>query len=200
MSLKILFVASEAIPFASSGGLGEVMSSLPVEISKKENDVAVVIPLYSSIPYEVKKKLNYICNFNVCLGWRNQYCGIFSTDVDGVKYYFIDNEYYFKRNFMYGSFDDAERFAFFSKAVLEMLTHVDFIPDIIHTNDWQSALCGIYLKCGHFKHNKRYDNILSVYFSGFIKNCIYVIKTFTELISKIFFPPVISTGTPFAFK
>ncbi len=183
MSLKILFVASEAIPFASSGGLGEVMSSLPVEISKKENDVAVVIPLYSSIPYEVKKKLNYICNFNVCLGWRNQYCGIFSTDVDGVKYYFIDNEYYFKRNFMYGSFDDAERFAFFSKAVLEMLTHVDFIPDIIHTNDWQSALCGIYLKCGHFKHNIRYDNIRIVHS---IHNIEYQGRYGTELLEDVF--------------
>ena len=139
VNFKVLFVASEALPFASTGGLADVIGSLPAALVKKGVDARVVIPFYSSI----KQKFNnieYICDFNVKLAWRNKYCGIHSTVYNGVTFYFVDNEYYFNRPTLYGSYDDGERYAFFSKAVLDMLPKVGFFPDIIHTNDWQSAL------------------------------------------------------------
>ena len=142
---KVLFVASEALPFASTGGLADVIGSLPAALCKKGIDARVVIPYYSSIKNKFKN-IDYLCDFNVRLSWRNQYCGIHTANHNGVTYYFIDNEYYFNRASLYGSFDDGERYAFFSKAVLDMLPRIDFFPDILHTNDWQSALVGIYLK------------------------------------------------------
>lgn len=144
---SILFVASECNPFVASGGLADVIGSLPKALAKNGNyDVRVVIPLYKCIGEEYRQRFTYLGNFNVGLGWRNLYCGVFSLKQDDVTYYFIDNEYYFKRDTLYGEFDDAERFAFFSKAVLDMMGYLDYYPTIMHANDWQTALSVIYLK------------------------------------------------------
>lgn len=142
--MKVLYVASEALPFVASGGLADVAGSLPFALRKRLVGTRVVMPLYAKISDEMRSKMKYLCNFPVPVSWRMQYCGIFEAHIGGVIYYFIDNEYYFKRDNLYGYYDDAERFAFFSRAVLEMLEHIDFKPDIIHCNDWQSALVPVY--------------------------------------------------------
>ena len=145
---KILFVGAEVMPFAATGGLGDVMGSLPAAIKAKEKnnvDVRVVMPLYAAVKDEWRAQMKDETVFYVSLAWRNIYCGIKSLVKDGVTYYFIDNEYYFKRGALYGFYDDAERYAFFSKAVLEMLCHLQYYPDVMHANDWQSALSVIYL-------------------------------------------------------
>lgn len=159
---KLLFVASEALPFASTGGLADVIGSLPAVLCKNGIDARVVIPYYSSIKKQFKS-IDFICDYNVRLSWRNQYAGVHSTKYNGVTYYFIDNEYYFNRASLYGSYDDGERYAFFSKAVLDILPRIDFFPDIIHTNDWQSALVGIYLKQIYRKENYSYRPIRVVH-------------------------------------
>ncbi len=143
--MKILYVASEAVPFIASGGLADVAGSLPKALNKNGMECCVVIPFYSGIKEELKQKAEYIKYFYVPLGWRNQYCGLFKYELDGVTYYLLDNEYYFKRSSIYGYFDDAERFMFFSKAVLEMLVNIDFCPDIISCNDWQTAMIPVFL-------------------------------------------------------
>ena len=147
-SKKILFVSSESAPFITTGGLGEVIGALPKNLRRadKDMDVRIVIPLYEEISLKFKDDLKFIDKFYVDLGWRRQYCGIYSAVISDVTYYFIDNEYYFKRPGCYGYFDDGERFAFFGKAVLDMLGVIDFIPDIIHAHDWQSAIVPVYLK------------------------------------------------------
>ena len=163
--MKILYVASEAVPFASSGGLGDVIGSLPAAVSRRlgpESDVRAVIPLYPSVREKFGDQIVLEKEFYVPLSWRKQYCGIWSISKDNVKFYFIDNEYYFKRNFLYGAFDDGERFAFFCRAVLEMMGAVDFYPDILHANDWQSALSVIYLK-RKYAGIKEYSEIKTVY-------------------------------------
>ena len=157
-NFKVLFVASEALPFASTGGLADVLGSLPAALVKKGVDVRVVIPYYGTIKNKFKD-ISYVCDYNVKLAWRNQYCGVHTTVYNGVTFYFIDNEYYFNRASLYGSFDDGERYAFFSKAVLDMLPRVDFFPDVIHTNDWQAALVGIYLKQIYRRDNYNYRPI-----------------------------------------
>ena len=142
---KILFVTSEAAPYVKTGGLGEVAAALPKALVRKGYDVRVVLPLYFNIPGEFRRTMQYLGCCYVSLAWRYQYCGVFTHMYDGVRYYFIDNEYYFKRNGLYGHYDDAERFAFFSRAVLEALPIMDFKPDIIHCNDWQTGLTPVYL-------------------------------------------------------
>ncbi len=147
---KILFVASESTPFIATGGLAEVIGSLSKALSDTGKfDVRVVIPLFSDIKKEYREKFSYLGNIYVHLAWRNQYCGIFSYVKDGVTFYFIDNEYYFKRPGCYGYFDDGERFAFFSKCVLEIMPFLDFYPDVMHCHDWQAALAAIYLKTNY---------------------------------------------------
>lgn len=144
---KILFVASEAAPFIATGGLAEVIGSLPKAIaSDPKYDVRVVLPLYSGIKTEMRRKFSFLGNIYVPVAWRNQYCGIFSYVYEGVTFYFIDNEYYFKRGGCYGYYDDGERFAFFCRSVLEILPFIDFYPEILHCHDWQAALAAIYLK------------------------------------------------------
>ncbi len=144
---KILFVASEARPFIATGGLADVIGSLPQNLaSDPAYDVRVVLPLYSDIKTEYRRKMSYLGNIYVPLGWRNQYCGIFKYENAGVTFYFLDNEYYFKRPGCYGYYDDGERFAFFSRAVMEILPFIGFYPDILHCHDWQAALAAIYLK------------------------------------------------------
>ncbi len=161
---KILYVATEALPFASSGGLGDVIGSLPAAVKREspDDDVRVVIPLYSCIKPEFRSQMNKICEFDVNLGWRKQYAGIFTYEKDGVLFYFIDNEYYFNRASLYGSFDDGERFAYFCAAVLQMMSKLNYYPDILHANDWQSALAVIYIKTTYSCYTE-YANIKTVF-------------------------------------
>ena len=144
---KILFVASEARPFIATGGLADVIGSLPQALAKDAKyDIRVVLPLYSDIKPEQRRKFSFLGNLYVPLAWRNQYCGVFTCQENGVTYYFIDNEYYFKRPGCYGYYDDGERFAFFSRSVMEILPFIGFYPDVLHCHDWQAALAAIYLK------------------------------------------------------
>lgn len=145
---KILFAGSEAMPFAATGGLGDVLGALPPALAavNPDWDVRVVMPLYAQVSEEWRSKMTFLGSIIVTLSWREQYCGIFSLDYKGVKYYFIDNEYYFKRNALYGFFDDPERFAFFSRAALDLMSFTGFYPDVLHANDWQTALSVISLK------------------------------------------------------
>ena len=183
--MKILFVASEALPFASTGGLADVAGSLPGAVKKaagKGWDVRVVLPLYAGIKENYGDGLKFITDTRVQLSWRNQYCGIFSYEKDGVTYYFIDNEYYFKRGSLYGSYDDGERFAYFGKAVMELMRVMDFYPDIMHANDWQSAPAVIYLK-RKFAHLDEYNKI-RVLFT--IHNIAYQGKYGFEILGDVF--------------
>jgi len=162
IAMKILFVASEAVPFVTSGGLADVAGALSKAIRHRGHACRVVLPLYGSISGEARQQMRFVTSFNVSLSWRNQYCGIFEATVDGVKYYFIDNEYYYQREGLYGFYDDAERFAFFSKAVLEMLQRIEFDPDIIHCNDWQTAMIPVYLNV-FYRHMEKLRNVKTVF-------------------------------------
>ena len=149
---KILFVASEARPFIATGGLADVIGSLPQALAKDPKyDIRVVLPLYSDIKPEWRRKMSFLGNIYVPLSWRNQYCGVFKCELDGVTFYFIDNEYYFKRPGCYGYYDDGERFAFFSRSVMEIMSFIGFYPDVLHCHDWQAALAAIYLKTNYCK-------------------------------------------------
>lgn len=159
---KVLFVSPEVAPFIHTGGLGEVSYALPVALAEKNVDIRVILPLYSAISEEYKKRMKYIGNTYVNLAWRYQYAGVFELKKDGVIYYFIDNEFYFKRDGIYGHFDDGERFAFFSKAVLELLRVIDFYPDVIHSNDWQSALVPVFLDA-FYRGIEEYKNIRTLF-------------------------------------
>ena len=152
---KILFVASEARPFIATGGLADVIGSLPQALARDAKyDIRVILPLYSDIKIEYRRKMTFLGNIYVPLAWRNQYCGVFTCQEKGVTYYFLDNEYYFKRSGCYGYYDDGERFAFFSRGVLEIMPFIGFYPDVLHCHDWQAALACIYLKT---IYNKRAD-------------------------------------------
>jgi len=142
--MRVLFAASEALPFAASGGLAEVAGSLPQALRKRLIGCRIVLPLYEDCPEELRETMRFVTSISVPVSWRRQYCGIFEARYNGVIYYLLDNQYYFKRKGLYGHYDDAERFAFFSRAALEMLPHVDFKPDIIHANDWQTALVPVF--------------------------------------------------------
>ena len=145
--MKVLFVTSEAIPFVSTGGLGDVSGSLPAALNRTgKADVRVVLPLYRSVKEKYRDRLTTVYTGTVSLTWRRQYLGVLTCEYGGVRYYFIDNEYYFGRVSVYGEYDDGERFAFFGRAVCEMIEHVGFLPDLLHSNDWQSALSVVYLK------------------------------------------------------
>lgn len=162
--MNILFATSECLPFVSSGGLGDVAGSLPKAINRrKDMDCRVILPLYSNIAPEYRKKMNFICHFDVPVAWRSQYCGVWSLKAGGTVYYFLDNEYYFKRNGLYGYYDDAERYAFFSRAVLETLHYIDFSPDIIHANDWQTALITIFINRFGYRQDPRYYGIKTLF-------------------------------------
>ena len=144
--MKILYATSEAVPFCKTGGLADVAGSLPPALAGQNAEVAVIMPLYARVREKFGDKLNFVCYDFVDLAWRHCYCGLFSVESDGVTWYFIDNEQYFNRPDLYGYNDDNERFAFFSRAVVRMLHHMKFWPDVIHCNDWQTALIPIYLK------------------------------------------------------
>jgi starch synthase len=161
--MKILFATSEVNPFVSTGGLADVSESLPKAIKKiSGSDIRVILPYYESIKSAWKDKVSYIGNFTVTLAWRRLYCGIFLLNYDGINYYFLDNEYYFKRAYAYGEYDDAERFAFFSKAILDFMIAIDFFPDVLHANDWQTALSIPYLKKIYI-NDSRFSKIYTVF-------------------------------------
>ena len=160
--MKVLFAASEAYPFAMSGGLADVAGALPKALRKRLVGCRVVMPLYSTIPQELRDNMNFITHITVPVAWRRQYCGIFEAKVGGVIYYLLDNQYYFKRDGLYGFYDDAERFAFFSRAVLEILPHINFKPDVIHCNDWQTAMTPVYLD-RYYVHDPFYTDIKTVF-------------------------------------
>lgn len=144
--MKILYAASEVAPFIKTGGLADVAGSLPLEIKKAGHDIRVVMPFYSKVKDRYKDQVEKLMDFTVDLGWRRQYAGIFTLVKDSLTYYFIDNDYYFKRDNIYGEFDDGERFIFFQKALVLMLKKLDFRADIVHTNDWHSGLVPLYIK------------------------------------------------------
>ena len=166
--MKILFATSEAAPYAKSGGLGDVAGALPPELTKiAGNEVCVVLPYYSSVKYNPDIETEFVGSVEIPLAWRNVYAGVFKKVIKGkgkagdLVYYFIDNEYYFNRNSFYGDCDDGERFAFFSKAILECLPLMDFIPDVIHANDWQTGFVPLFLKADC--NNELYRNIRTVF-------------------------------------
>lgn len=160
--MKVLFVTSEALPFAVSGGLGEVAGSLPQALRQRLVGCRVVMPLYGTVDAKLRESMKFITHISVPVAWRRQYCGIFEARAGGVIYYLIDNQYYFKRDMMYGHYDDAERFAFFSRAVLEIIPKIDFKPDIIHCNDWQTALTPFYYST-MYAERMGYENIKTIF-------------------------------------
>ncbi len=179
--MKVLFASSEAYPFAMSGGLADVAGALPKALRRRLVGCRVVMPLYECVSEEMRKNMTFITSITVPVSWRRQYCGIFEARVNGVIYYLIDNQYYFKRQQIYGHYDDAERFAFFSRAVLEILPYIDFMPDIIHCNDWQTAMVPVYLDL-FYKYDPAYSNIKTVFT---IHNIQYQGKYGKELINDV---------------
>lgn len=188
--MKILYATSEAYPFAMSGGLADVAGALPKALRRRLVGCRVVMPLYSSVPEELKAEMKFITSITVPVSWRRQYCGIFEAKVNGVIYYLIDNQYYFKREGLYGQYDDAERFAFFSRAVLEILPYIDYAPDIIHCNDWQTAMIPVFLD-RFYCHDLRYLNIKTVFT---IHNIQYQGKYGHELVNDVLGLPEADTG------
>lgn len=160
--MKVLYATSEALPFIASGGLGDVAGSLPHALRKRLIGCRVVLPMYDTIKQELKDTMKFITHISVPVAWRRQYCGIFEAKHNGVIYYLIDNQYYFKRDTIYGHYDDAERFAFFSRAVLEIIPYIDFKPDIIHCNDWQTALTPVYYSA-MYANSPGYENIKTIF-------------------------------------
>lgn len=161
---KILFVGSEILPFAATGGLGDVMGSLPAALAAAtpDADIRVVMPLYTQIGRNWREQMTKEAVFTVELAWRHQYCGVYSLQKDGVTYYFIDNEYYFKRDSLYGCYDDGERYAYFCKAVIDMMPYINFYPDVLHAHDWQAAMTVVYLKT-LYRHAPGYEAMRAVF-------------------------------------
>ncbi|SFF95836.1 glycogen synthase GlgA [Sporolactobacillus nakayamae] len=160
--MNVLFAASECVPFIKTGGLGDVVGALPKALQKEGVNVSVVLPKYQDLNPDFQTRLTYMKYIFVSVGWRNQYCGIYKLEQSGINYYFLDNEYYFKRAGSYGYNDDGERFAFFSKAVLAALPHLDDHPDLIHCHDWQTGLIAVLLDA-HFRKQAFYKDIRTVF-------------------------------------
>jgi starch synthase len=160
--MNILFAASEATPFIASGGLADVAGALPKALNESGDDCRVVIPMYGKVKETFIQDITFLCSFTVDVAWRKQYCGLFQGEANGVTYYFIDNEYYFARDGIYGFYDDCERFVFFSRAILEMLRYIDFKPQVVHSNDWQTALVPVYYQI-FYKYQQGYENLKTVF-------------------------------------
>ena len=160
--MKVLFTVSECVPFIKSGGLADVAGSLPKELRRLGTDVRVIMPKYGSISEEFKQEMKRVAEFTVQVGWRNQYCGIEELSYNGITFYFVDNEQYFKRDHLYGYFDDGERFAFFNHAVLQGLAQIQFYPDVIHCHDWHTGMIPFLLK-KKYQMIKEYAEIKSVF-------------------------------------
>jgi len=159
--MKVLYVASEARPFVASGGLADVAGSLPQSLVRKGVDCRVVLPLYSTIPDELRANFKFLVELDIYVAWRSRKCVVCESVYDGVTYYFIENDEYFARDTLYEEFDNAERFAFFCRAVLEMLPKIGFKPDVINANDWQTALIPIYQNV-YYSKNEWYSQIKTV--------------------------------------
>lgn len=162
--MQIVFASAECAPFVKTGGLGDVAGSLPAALVRAGAEVIVMVPKYATIKDEYKAQMEHFCDFYVSLGWRNEYCGLEKLERDGVTYMFIDNERYFARDYPYGFFDDGERFAFFSKAITESLQHLpaSFECDILHCNDWQTALAPVFLR-EFYQGLPLYDRVKTVF-------------------------------------
>jgi len=171
--MKILYAASECIPFIKTGGLADVAGTLPVAMARQGADVRVILPKYRDIPQYWKERMQHVASFYLNMGWRRQYCGIESLEHEGVTFYFVDNEFYFARDSIYGSGDEeGERFAYFCRAVLEAIPYLNFVPDILHCNDWQTGMIPALLRTQYARlplyanihtaftiHNLRYQGI-----------------------------------------
>lgn len=180
---KVIFVGSEAAPFIATGGLADVLGSLPKALVKRGNvEASVIIPLYGNINPEYRKDFEFVTNFNVSVGWRWQYAGVFKYNLNGVNFYFIDNEYYFKREGnIYGFYDDGERFAFFSRAALDLIAHLNIYPDVLHCNDWHTAASIIYLK-GMYYGDEKFRRIKTVFSIHNIEyQGVFGMNTYTDL-------------------
>lgn len=162
--MQIVFASAECAPFVKTGGLGDVAGSLPAALVRAGAEVTVMVPKYATIKDEYKAQMEHFSDFYVSLGWRNEYCGLEKLEHDGVTYMFIDNERYFARDYPYGFFDDGERFAFFSKAITESLQHLPagFECDILHCNDWQTALAPVFLR-EFYQGLPLYDRVKTVF-------------------------------------
>ena len=163
--MKVLYVTAECWPFAKTGGLGDVAYALPKALKREGVDVRVMMPKYSTIPTYLKDRLKKVGEFSVDVSWRSQYCGVEQLELDGVTFYFIDNEYYFKRDVeqsIYGHGDDAERFVFFTNAVLKSIDKLGFYPDVININDWHTGMLPLYLK-EKYAHLPKYSHIKTMY-------------------------------------
>ena len=162
--MQIVFASAECAPFVKTGGLGDVAGSLPAALVRAGAEVIVMVPKYATIKDEYKAQMEHFADFYVSLGWRNEYCGLEKLEHDGVTYMFIDNERYFARDYPYGFFDDGERFAFFSKAITESLQHLPagFECDILHCNDWQTALAPVFLR-EFYQGLPLYDRVKTVF-------------------------------------
>ena len=174
--MKILMAASECVPFVKTGGLADVIGALPKALAAEGVDVRVVVPKYVEIPQSYRERMTHLVDFTVELGWRRQYCGIDTLTENGITFYFIDNEYYFKRPYVYGlGGDEPERFSFFDKAVLEMLPRIDFFPDVLHCHDWQTGMIPMLyrlqyagragygaIKTAYTIHNLQYQGIFPI--------------------------------------
>lgn len=162
--MQIVFASAECAPFVKTGGLGDVAGSLPAALVRAGAEVIVMVPKYATIKDEYKSQMEHFSDFYVSLGWRNEYCGLEKLEHDGVTYMFVDNERYFARDYPYGFFDDGERFAFFSKAITESLQHLpaDFECDILHCNDWQTALAPVFLR-EFYQGLPLYDRVKTVF-------------------------------------
>lgn len=187
--MKILYAASEAIPYAASGGLADVAGSLPAALCKAGHDCRVVLPLYKSVKQKLREKLTFIANFTVDVGWRKQYCGVYIGEINDVKYYLLDNEYYYGRDGLYGFYDDCERFVFLSRAIMEMFKYIGWTPNIINSNDWQTALVPIYYNV-FYRYQYGYDNIKNVFT---IHNIQYQGKYGLEVINEVLGIPMYHT-------
>ena len=160
--MNILFAASECAPFIKTGGLGDVIGALPQSLQEQGVNVSVILPKYADLQLQYKEQMQWIKSIEVPVGWRRQFCGIEKIDYQGITVYFLDNEYYFKRHGSYGFGDDGERFAFFSRAVLEAIPFLEVRPNIIHCHDWQTGLIPVQLKA-NYENNLDYHGIKTVF-------------------------------------
>ena len=184
-NVNILYVTSEAAPFSASGGLGDVMGALPQAVlaASPEDRVSVILPYYKNkVPEALAKNIKFVTEFRFRYVWREAYAGIFSAELGGVTYYFVDNEQYFLRSGYYGEFDDGERFAYFSMAVVEFMLRMDQMPDVLHANDWQTALTVVYLRTKY----ARVDQLRSVKTVYTIHNIEYQGKFDPAILGDIF--------------
>ena len=160
--MNVLYVASEAVPFAKTGGLADVAGSLPQALKFEDVDIRVILPKFGKIPDEFKNNMEHVYDGELNVAWRSKFVGVDKYEHNGVTYYFVDNQEYFDREGFYGYDDDAERFSFFCRAVLNLLPALDFWPDIIHTNDWHAGLVNVFLKLEH-QDDERYQKIRTLY-------------------------------------